>query len=111
MTGRSVGGDIADAFACSGGGFRLLLPILLMPLRGNPREFALLTTFADVIVPDLPQGGGAQGGVPLPIRDKFGRDESVEVGAVVTLDLEGGGGPIYGCSSGYGAASPLGSCR
>ena len=53
MTGRSVGGSIADAFACAGGGFRLLLPILLIPVRSNP-EFSMLTTFADVIVPDLP---------------------------------------------------------
>jgi hypothetical protein len=56
-----MGGSIADAFACSGGGFRLLLPILLMSTRNHP-EFANLTTFAEVIVPHLilPFGFGSR---------------------------------------------------
>jgi hypothetical protein len=51
ISGNTVG-SIADAFACAGGSFRMLLPVLLMSVRdGHLPSFQQLSTFADILVP------------------------------------------------------------
>ena len=52
IKGLVLNKTISDAFACSGGGFRLLLPLLLIPTRSHS-DFQSLSSFADVIVPRL----------------------------------------------------------
>ena len=52
MAGNTVG-SLAEAFACAGGSFRMLLPVLLMPVRdGDPVSFRQLSRFADILVPE-----------------------------------------------------------
>ena len=51
MAGNTV--DLAEAFACAGGSFRMLLPVLLMSVRdGDPVSFRQLSKFADILVPE-----------------------------------------------------------
>ena len=49
---RNTTGSIGSAFACAGGSFRMLLPVLLMSVRdGDLSSFQQLSKLAEIIVP------------------------------------------------------------